>query len=224
MIPGPRSPRKQQIYLHLERKQKTPGQHHRHPLHGRRRRSLERPSNRKMPMRGSLWPHHPPHPATHTAPQLRVPIVGTRRSFPSPTMTPFLSEKKLTTSRGRPGVGAPRVREGSGLRGPASRRRTDPLGPLPHVPFRDAEPQVERTPLPAAGTGEPGGGDGRRHSPRARRAPTAALPNRERGRRAGATAGDGGSGAEAPNSGPWRAYHGGPPHSSAGPGDSLKEP
>lgn len=86
---------------------------------------------RETPMRGSLGPRHPAHPATHTARRLRVPIVGTRRSFPSPTMTPFLSEEKLTTSRVRPGLGAPRVRADSGLRGPAGRRRTDPPGPLP---------------------------------------------------------------------------------------------
>lgn len=70
------------------------------------------------------------NPATYTARQPPVPIVGTRRSFQSPTMTPFLSEKKLTTSpepvRGRllsPRVSAPRracprpEREQAGSRG-----------------------------------------------------------------------------------------------------------
>lgn len=174
-------------------------------------------------MRGSLWPRHPAHPATHTAPLLRVPIVGTRRSFPSPTMTPFLSEKKLTTN----GAGLASAHPVS-ERAAASEARQAAAGPTrraaAYVPFRDVEPQVERTPLPDARTGDRQERAGKRHSPRARRAPTAALPNRQRGRQAGATAADGDSGADAPNSGAWRSYHGDPPHSSAGPGDSLKEP
>lgn len=131
MIPGPRSPGKHQIHLHLEGKQKTPSERHRHPLHGRGRRGQKRRSSTRDADAGLPVASPPRTPATHTARQLRVPIVGTRRSFPSLTMTPFLSEEKLTTSRVRPGLGAPRVRADSGLRGPAGRRRTGPPGPLP---------------------------------------------------------------------------------------------
>lgn len=160
MIPGLRSPRKHQIHLHLEGKQKTDiSQHHRLPLHGRRRRSQERPSNRETPMRGSLWPRHPAHPATHTAPLLRVPIVGTRRSFPSPTMTPFLSEKKLTTS----GAGLASAHPVS-ERAAASEARQAAAGPTRRGRYSRPVPRRGTTSVadPTAGREDRGpGGEGR---------------------------------------------------------------
>lgn len=174
---------------------------------------------REAPLRGSLWPRHPAHPATHTARQLSVPIVGTRRSFPSPTMTPFLSEKKLKTSRVRPGLGSPRVRAGSGPKGPAGRRRTDPRGRCPRpVPRRGPTSRAD----PVCGPrGQGTGREGREGSA----APAAALTEPC----AGPPGWDdrGGAGApqeEAPNSGVQRAHYNDPPRSFAGPGGSLKDP
>lgn len=225
MIPGPRSPGKHQIHLHLEGKQKTPSERHRHPLHGRGRRGQKRRSSTRDADAGLPVASPPRTPATHTARQLRVPIVGTRRSFPSLTMTPFLSEEKLTTSRVRPGLGAPRVRADSGLRGPAGRRRTGPPGPLP---TSRSETWTDKRSGPRSQPRGPGTGrrgEGREaaqlHPPRACRAPTEAGPSRDHGRRAGAAAGGGGAGgsrAEAPNLDAGRAHHSGPPRSSPGPG------
>lgn len=224
MIPGPRSPRKHQIYLHLEGKQKTPSQHHRHPLHGRRRRSLERPSNRKDADAGlPLAP--PPRTPRHSHSS-----AASRPHCRDPTEFPVSDNDAISVreeTHNKPGPTWPRCTpcpRGQRTQRPGEPPQDRPAGAAAPRPVPRSGTTSGADPVAGRGDRGPGGEGGRRHSPRARRAPTAALPNRERGRRAGATAGDGGSGAEAPNSGPWRVYHGDPPHSSAGPGDSLKEP
>lgn len=179
MIPGPRSPGKHQIHLHLEGKQKTPSERHRHPLHGRGRRGQKPRSSTRDADAGLPVASPPRTPATHTARQLRVPIVGTRRSFPSLTMTPFLSEEKLTTSRVRPGLGAPRVRADSGLRGPAGRRRTGPPGPLP---TSRSETWTDKRSGPRSQPRGPGTGRRGEGREAAQLPPPARLPGPHRGR------------------------------------------
>lgn len=120
VILGPRFPRKHQIHLHLEGKQ-------RHPMSttctiggggGTEERSVPGVS-RPLHARG---PSAAPSPRTHHphCPQRPVPIVATGRSFPSPTMTPFLSEQ----THNKPGSGA-------GL--DAKRRRPPPRAAQPRV-------------------------------------------------------------------------------------------
>lgn len=161
MIQGPRSPRKHQIHLHLEGKQKTPSQHHRAPLcTGGGRGNRAKPEPRRKSVAG-ISPRttkrrrgapsglaSPANPATYTARRLPVPIVGTRRSFPSPTMTPFLSEKKLTTS---PGAGAGPAVLPEGLR----------ARPSWSAPQRVAQPRVRA----GAGPGSRGPGWGAAERP-----------------------------------------------------------
>lgn len=97
----------------------------------------------------------PANPATYTARQFPVPIVGTRRSFPSPTMTPFLSEKKLTTS---PGAGAGPTVLPEGL-------RARPSGSAPPKGCAAPRPSRNRPGLEGPGVGGPRRGQaGRRRA------------------------------------------------------------
>lgn len=180
MILGPRSPRKYQIHLHLEKKQKTPRQHHGHPsalaeaeglqrsLHAEK--ELKEASAPKPPNADPGFPSGPAipaNPATYTARQLPVPIVGTRRSFPSPTMTPFLSEKKLTTSLGAGAGPAALLPEGL---------RAVPAAP----PRKGRAPQVQAGASWAWGStaGATDGPGGPRAAPTSRRA-SAHVPLRD---------------------------------------------
>lgn len=173
MIQGPRSPRKHQIHLHLEGKQKTPSQHHRAPLcTGGGGGNRAKPEPRRKSVAG-ISPRttkrrrgapsglaSPANPATYTARRLPVPIVGTRRSFPSPTMTPFLSEKKLTTS---PGAGAGPAVLPEGL-------RARPSWSAP--PKGRAAPRPSRSRPGLEGPGVGGGGEARRAGGGPRAGPT----------------------------------------------------
>nr|CAI9712002.1 unnamed protein product [Rangifer tarandus platyrhynchus] len=90
MILGPRTPRKYQIHLHLEKKQKTPRQHHGHPsalaeaeglqrsLHAEK--GLKEASAPKPPNADPGSPLAPPSPQTLPPTQLD--------SFPSPLSGP----------------------------------------------------------------------------------------------------------------------------------------
>lgn len=65
------------------------------------------------------------HSSAASRPHCRDPT-----EFPVSDNDAISVREETHNKRGRPGLGAPRVRAGSGLRGPASRRRTDPPGPL----------------------------------------------------------------------------------------------
>lgn len=221
VMPGPRRPPKHQIHLHL-------GGHKRHrhrhghprpgprpPLRGRRRRETAGPPEADA---GLAWPRHrtPRHPPARPARQLRVPIVGTRRSFPAPTMTPFLSKKKLTTSRAGRASALP-ASEGPARPGPLPTSRPEagtdrPTGRADPV----GRPRGQGT------GGEAGGGSATPRSPGRRRGP---RRPRERGRQAGATAGGAGAPqAEAKGSGARRAHRGDPPARWRGPGTPRRTP
>ena len=82
MILGPRTPRKYQIHLHLEKKQKTPRQHHGHPsaLAEAEGLQLKEASAPKPPNADPGSPLAPPSPQTLPPTQLD--------SFPSPLSGP----------------------------------------------------------------------------------------------------------------------------------------
>lgn len=207
MILRPRSPRKHQIHLHLEAKQKTPRQHHGHLCTGGGGGNRAKPAPRQGAEGGvsprttkrragaPSGPAIPANPTTYTARQLPVPIVGTRRSFPSPTMTPFLSEKKLTTS---PGAGA-----GSTALLPAG-LRAGPAAP----PRKGCAPRVRagagRASGSTAGAADPPEGRGL-HQPDAEAQPTSRSGADTRQVRAGSTSAGRGDGESAEGPGGGRA-------------------
>ena len=90
MILGPRSPRKHQIHLHLEAKQKTPRQHHGHPSAPAEAEGTVRSLHPdKEPKEASL----PEPPNAEPGPPLYPPSPQTRPptqldSFPSPLSGP----------------------------------------------------------------------------------------------------------------------------------------
>nr|XP_023504543.1 proline-rich protein 2-like [Equus caballus] len=133
MILGPRSPRKHQIHLHLEGKQKTPSQHHRHPSAPAEAEGTQRSLNPERAIEGVSPPTMkrrfgapsglaiPANP--ETARQLPVPIRRNSQQArgpargrpPSPPAEPVRAEGPQ-----------PRVRAGAG---PASRSPAGPQGP-----------------------------------------------------------------------------------------------
>lgn len=90
MTLGPRSPRKHQIHLHLEKKQKTPSQHHGHPPALAEAEGTERsPHPEKEPKEASVPEPRiaePGFPLASPSRQTRPPLQFD--SFPSPLSGP----------------------------------------------------------------------------------------------------------------------------------------
>lgn len=218
MMPGPRRPPQHPIHLHLEGKQKTPSPPRAPPAPApAARAAAERDRRAARGRRGDSPGLATAHPAAHPARQLSVPIVGTRQSFPAPTMTPFLSKKKLATSRAGRGLCAPPL------------PRDLHAGPLPTSrPETGDRPTGRADPVGrprGQGTGGGAGGGsasalaGPRRGPRRPR-DAATRPGRPRG-------GGGEAGApqaEAKDSGARRAHRGDPPARWPGPGTPRRTP
>ncbi|XP_044943141.1 basic salivary proline-rich protein 2-like [Mustela putorius furo] len=164
MILGPRSPRKHQIHLHLEGKQKTPSRHHTHPLHPRRRRE---PSAARTPKKAP-WRTSAPEPKTRGSPWPRQPrkpshlhsSAASRPHCRDPTEFPVSDNDAISVREETHNKPGGRRRAGCPPRGPPgpAERVGAPEGRAAPLPSR-SRPGPEG---PRVGAAErPGGPEGR---------------------------------------------------------------